>query len=227
MREFLERKSPETRNKIRFEKVWYKHVSLRESNFLIQKSWNRCVWTVLARESQINLQHDHGTHAQCCLGCWRGSDLFCPGEEPVKSWGCDTSTLSVCTCGSLLFYHGWQRGSRKTKTSPSSPERRSMAAEIVNLGCMQTQADSSLVLSLKLLLWICCFCFFGLLCCIRTAIKKYLRYGTLIQSKAISVVEFQMLWQIDGSNILGWRRLACLETCPEIIVFLAMQKPAA
>ena len=135
MREFPERKSPETRNKIRFEKVWYKHVSLRESKFLIQKSWNRCVWTVLARESQINLQHDHGTHAQCCLGCWRGSDLFCPGEEPVKSWGCDTSTLSVCTCGSLLFYHGWQRGSRKTKTSPSSPERRSMAAEIVNLGC--------------------------------------------------------------------------------------------
>ena len=111
--------------------------------------------------------------------------------------------LSVCTCGSLLFYHGWQRGSHKTKTSPSCLERRSMAAEIVTLGCMQTWADSSLVLSLKLLLWICCFCFFGLLCSIRTAIKKYLRYGALIQSKAISVVEFQMLWQIDGSNRLG------------------------
>ena len=38
MREGPERKSPETRNKIRFKKVWYKHVSLRESKFLIQKS---------------------------------------------------------------------------------------------------------------------------------------------------------------------------------------------
>ena len=145
-------------------------------------------------------------------------DLFCP-EEPVISGGCDTSTLSVCTCASLLFYHGWERGS--LETSPSSLEKRSMAAEIVNLGCVQTQEDSSLVLSLKLVLWICWFCFLGLLCSIRTAIKKYLRYGALIQSKAISVVEFQMLWQIDGSNMLGWRRLACLETSPEIIVFLA------
>lgn len=150
-----------------------------------------------------------------CLGCWRGSDLFCP-EEPVRSWGCDTF-YSVCLLLSLAPLLPW-------------PTERSVEAALPVLRGGQWQLrlwtrdackhrGFSLVLSLKLVLWICWFCFLGLLCSIRTAIKKYLRYGALIQSRQFQLVEFQMLWQIDGSNILEWRRLACLETSPEIIVF--------